>query len=129
MDLKQLEYFAAIVEEGSITGAARRLHMAQPPLSHMLKGLEEELGTTLLGRGARRVTLTQSGEVLQLKAAGVLRRHCRGGQYHRGRPASAYGTASPEPYAQGTGRGIRHYPAGAGRPQSDPDPVRRSTPA
>lgn len=72
MDLKQLEYFAAIVEEGSITGAARRLHMAQPPLSHMLKGLEEELGTTLLGRGARRVTLTQSGEALYRRAKQML---------------------------------------------------------
>ena len=65
MDLKQLEYFAAIVEEGSITGAARRLHMAQPPLSHMLKGLEEELGTTLLGRGALSIgTVSSSGAAL-----------------------------------------------------------------
>lgn len=72
MDLKQLEYFVTIVEEGSITGAARRLHMAQPPLSHQLKSLEQELGTTLLGRGARRVTLTQSGEALYRRAKQML---------------------------------------------------------
>lgn len=43
MDLKQLHYFLAIVEEEQITAAARKLHIAQPPLSHQMKLLEEEL--------------------------------------------------------------------------------------
>ena len=37
MDLKQLQYFLTIVEEGSITAAAARLHVTQPPLSQQLK--------------------------------------------------------------------------------------------
>ena len=42
MDLKQLQYFLTIVEEGSITAAAARLHVTQPPLSQQLKKLEKE---------------------------------------------------------------------------------------
>jgi len=47
MDLKQLTYFTAIAEAGSVSEAARRLHMSQPPLSYQLKMLEEELGVVL----------------------------------------------------------------------------------
>lgn len=36
MDLRQLSYFVTIVEEGTITGAARKLHISQPPLSHQM---------------------------------------------------------------------------------------------
>ena len=50
MDLKQLRYFMAIVEERQITAAARRLHMAQPPLSQRLRELELELGCELFSR-------------------------------------------------------------------------------
>ena len=42
MEIKQLEYFRAIVDEGTISGAARALHMTQPPLSYQMKMLEEE---------------------------------------------------------------------------------------
>ena len=45
MELKQLEYFRAIVDAGTISGAARDLHMTQPPLSYQIKMLEEELQT------------------------------------------------------------------------------------
>ncbi|WP_417095276.1 LysR family transcriptional regulator, partial [Megasphaera sp.] len=41
MDIRQLTYFMVIAEEGQITAAARRLHMAQPPLSQQMKALEE----------------------------------------------------------------------------------------
>ena len=43
MELRQLEYFRAIVDAGTISGAARMLHMTQPPLSYQLKMLGEEL--------------------------------------------------------------------------------------
>ena len=43
MEIRQLEYFRAIVDAGTISGAARVLHMTQPPLSYQMKMLEEEL--------------------------------------------------------------------------------------
>lgn len=47
MDVKQPEYFRAIVDAGTISGAARVLHMTQPPLSYQVKMLEEELQVQL----------------------------------------------------------------------------------
>lgn len=72
MDIKQLKYFLTIAEEGQITSAAKRLHMAQPPLSQQLKLLEEELGVKLVERGSRHIQLTDAGEILRNKARQIL---------------------------------------------------------
>ena len=72
MNLKQLEYFVAIAEEGQITAAARRLHISQPPLSYELAQLERKLGTQLVRRGPRGVTLTEAGRLLHERAARIL---------------------------------------------------------
>ena len=72
MDLKQLSYFCAIAEEGNITAAAKRLHISQPPLSHQLMLLEEELGVLLLERGARKAHLTDAGRILYERAQNIL---------------------------------------------------------
>ena len=50
MNFKQLEYFAAVAEAKSISGAARELDVAQPPISRQLALLEDELGVTLFLR-------------------------------------------------------------------------------
>ena len=50
MDVRQLEMFRAVAEEGSFTGAAQRLHVSQSAVSRQVKLLEEELGTLLLHR-------------------------------------------------------------------------------
>ncbi len=72
MELKQLEYFKAIVEEGTVSGAARILHMTQPPLSYQMKMLEEELQVQLYLRGTKKITLTDAGKVLYSRACSLL---------------------------------------------------------
>ncbi len=72
MDLKQLQYFLAIAEAGQITAAAKKLHMAQPPLSQQLMLLEAELGVQLVERGARHLQLTGAGELLRSRAEQLL---------------------------------------------------------
>lgn len=72
MNLKQLEYFVAIAEEGQITAAARRLHISQPPLSYELAQLERELDAQLVRRGPRGVTLTEAGRLLYERAGRIL---------------------------------------------------------
>ena len=64
MDIRQLRYFAAIAEEGQITRAAKKLHMAQPPLSYQLKTLEEEFGQSLFERNGKVMELTEAGKLL-----------------------------------------------------------------
>lgn len=72
MDIKQLTYFVTIVEEGTITHAANKLHMAQPPLSTQLKLLEDELGIKLIERGARKIKITDAGKILYKRAKNIL---------------------------------------------------------
>jgi DNA-binding transcriptional LysR family regulator len=72
MDLKQLTYFIGIAEEGNITKAAEKLHIAQPHLSNQLKLLEEELGVTLVERSTRKIQLTNAGEMLLYRAKQML---------------------------------------------------------
>ena len=88
-DLTDLRLFAAIVEEGSITGGASRAGISLPSASARMKGMEEMLGTALLERHRRGVHPTPAGYALfhhsQLVLAqmerlrGDLREHARGG--------------------------------------------------
>jgi DNA-binding transcriptional LysR family regulator len=66
--LEQLRYFATVAEEGQITRAARRLHIAQPALSQAISHLESELGIELLERHPRGVTVTPAGDTFLQKA-------------------------------------------------------------
>ncbi|MEW1959453.1 LysR family transcriptional regulator [Kineococcus sp. NPDC059986] len=61
MDLRALEHFVAVVDEGGFTRAAERLRVAQPGVSAQVRGLERELGQTLFERHARGATLTPAG--------------------------------------------------------------------
>lgn len=68
MDLRLLEYFLAVARAGNITKAAEQLHVTQPTISRQLMELEELLGTPLLTRGKRQVTLTDAGVLFQQRA-------------------------------------------------------------
>lgn len=64
MDLRQLRYFIAIVEQGSFSKAAETLNVAQPALSLHVRNMEAELGSALLFRSPQGVVATEAGEIL-----------------------------------------------------------------
>jgi DNA-binding transcriptional LysR family regulator len=72
MNLRQLEYFVAIAEQGSLTHAAERLLVSQPSLSQQIRTLEAELGGALLERLPRGVRLTAAGQELLGEARATL---------------------------------------------------------
>jgi LysR family nitrogen assimilation transcriptional regulator len=72
MDLRQLRYFVDITEAKSFTGAASRLHVAQPALSRHIRNLEQELGVKLFRRHARGAEPTAAGRVLYERATRIL---------------------------------------------------------
>lgn len=72
MELRQLRYFVAASEAGSLLKASGRLHVAQPALGQQITALEDELGTKLLLRSSRGVSLTEAGKVFLEHARVVL---------------------------------------------------------
>ncbi|KOO50546.1 LysR family transcriptional regulator [Priestia koreensis] len=72
MDIRQLQYFTEVARQKSFTKAADVLHVSQPSLSKMVKVLEDELGVTLIDRSARRIQLTDAGDIVYHQAENVL---------------------------------------------------------
>lgn len=72
MELRELRYFAAAVEAGSLTAAAASLHLSQPSLSVAISRLETDLGTPLLTRTSRGVEPTSAGRYLLDASSRVL---------------------------------------------------------
>lgn len=72
VELKQLRAFLAVAEAKTFTRAAEQVNLSQPALTHRIQQLEAALGVTLFERGARGVTLTAAGGVLQTEARLVL---------------------------------------------------------
>ncbi|MHC5565348.1 LysR family transcriptional regulator [Pediococcus acidilactici] len=72
MEIRTLKYFWTIAEEGTISKAAKALHITQPTLSRQLRELENELGTSLFIRGRRKLQLTDAGLFLKTRAEEIL---------------------------------------------------------
>lgn len=73
MELRQLRYFVAIAEHGTVTKAAAKVFVAQSALSHQLAQLEDEVGAALFHRSRRGVELTEAGQVFYAHALSILR--------------------------------------------------------
>lgn len=72
MELRHLRYFVTVVEEQSISKAAEKLCIAQPPLSRQIQKLEEELGIQLFERGSRPAKVTEAGLFFYQHAVQIL---------------------------------------------------------
>lgn len=72
MEIRTLCYFLVVANEKNITKAADILHVTQPTLSRQLSNLERELGTTLIVRGKRSLTLTEDGILFRQRAEEII---------------------------------------------------------
>ena len=72
MELRQLRYFLAAARHLNFTRAAREVHIAQPPFGRQIAALEAELGTQLLSREARGMSLTPAGALVATRAEEIL---------------------------------------------------------
>ena len=77
MDERRLRYFLTVVDEGSVTRAAERLHVAQPSLSQALRAFERELGVQLFHRVGRGLRLSAAGEAFVGPARQIVRASTR----------------------------------------------------
>ena len=71
MNIEHYHNFITIVEAGTISAASRVLLIAQPALSNQIKAFEKEYGAKLLKRGARKIELTNAGQILYEKAKNI----------------------------------------------------------
>lgn len=72
MELRTLKYFLTVLQEGSITNAAKRLHITQPTLSRQLAELEQSLGRQLYNRSNKGIIPTEHGAMLAEYAENIL---------------------------------------------------------
>jgi len=72
MELRHLRYFVAVAESGSMTRAAQRLGIQQPPLGQQIRALEDELKVQLFTRAPKRIALSVAGQVFLEEARHIL---------------------------------------------------------
>ncbi len=72
MEIRVLKYFLAVARELSISKAAESLHITQPTLSRQLMDLEDELGTKLIVRSSKQLSLTGGGMLLKRRAEDII---------------------------------------------------------
>ena len=64
IDLQKIETFLCVAEKLNVSEAAKQLHLSQPTVSHQIKLLEQELGSTLFIRSNTGLQLTEAGQLL-----------------------------------------------------------------
>ena len=72
MEIRQLRYFVAVADGGNLSGAARQLHVSQPPVTRQIQQLEEEVGQILFTRSSKGVELTPAGAAFLVEARKIL---------------------------------------------------------
>ncbi len=116
MELRQLRYFVAVAELLHFTNAARRLHIAQPPLSRQIRALEGELGVQLLLRSSGKVELTRAGGIFLEEARAVLQRvdeaarSAREAEFGRGTVRLGIGLGLGETVSRVINRHLQQFP-------------------
>jgi len=75
MEIREMRAFVAVVDDGTMSAAARRLQVSQPALSQTIAGIERQLGLQLLVRSSSGVQVTEAGTVFLAEARAVLARH------------------------------------------------------
>jgi molybdate transport repressor ModE-like protein len=125
VEIRELRVFIAVIDEGSLSAAARKLHLSQSALSQTILSLERQLGVQLLERHSTGVTATDAGTILLREARALIAQHDRALAAVTGQTAVSPGNlrvgvplelpADLLPRASGTGRRIpanprRHQP-------------------
>jgi LysR family transcriptional regulator of abg operon len=72
-EVKQLRHFVSVVDEGSITRAAKAQHISQPALTRSIRNMEERIGGPLLIRSSRAIAATEAGQTLYQYAQLIIR--------------------------------------------------------
>ena len=73
MEIRQIKYFVAVIDCGSLSRAARQVHVAQSALSKQMSALEEDLGVQLFHRSHNGVVASEAGKVFYEYAQGMLK--------------------------------------------------------
>ena len=77
MEIRELQAFAVVAEEGSLSAAARRLHLSQSERSQTIQSLERQLGVQLLLRRRTGVTTTEAGAILLREGRALIAQYDR----------------------------------------------------
>src|SRR4051812_4357582 len=72
MDVRQLTYFIEVAKYKSFTKASTSLHLSQSTLSKVVKSLEEELNVELIDRSAKKIKLTEAGEIIYAEGEKIM---------------------------------------------------------
>lgn len=88
--LREIECFLAVAEEGSFTAAARRLHLAQPPVTRHVRSLETKIGCQVFTRTPSGARLTEAGRAFYDETRGIPLRLAAAAESARARQKATY---------------------------------------